>query len=198
MKRIAVIAALAVLCLAPAPAQALPPDAPIAALDQAAVAAPPQVYAQQKQLLDQQQQLIKTLVAQPAANDNAPRSSPTLGNVLGAIPWEVWAALLGTIAMVVFKLWTGPTSEKVRGTILALAEGAWYVAEKQGGSGAEKYARALDAFVSAMGGQRLKVDDGAQKLASFVFDSKSAADKVQRTKLEDAVAADPLKAPAAA
>jgi len=165
MKRLAVVA---VLCCLSIPALAQPAGAPTPALDQGAVPAAPVVY----------------LVQQPAA---AP------GGV-GAIPWEVWGTVLGLIVSVVFMFWRGQTADRARALALQLAEGAWYVAERQGGTGAQKFAAAADAFAKAMSGAGFKVDQRVAEVRDAVFAGMSAADAVARERA--ALAAAPGTAPA--
>lgn len=127
--------------------------------------------------------ILQPQAAAPAASSSG--GSVAIG-VLGAIPGEVWGALLGVIATLLFSLWKGTGASKARDIVLQLAEGAWYVAEKNGGAGAKKFADACDAFHKALTGAGLKLDTTAIALRDSTFGAMSAADKVARQRTTEA------------
>lgn len=105
--------------------------------------------------------------------------------LFAAIPVEVWGAIIGAVITAVFTLWRGARADAARGLVMTLAEGAWYVAERAGGSGAEKTAKALEALRSALARQGLKSTPKAEALAQAAWSGMSAA---------DGIAADPSEA----
>ena len=141
-----------------APAVLTVPARAAAQAEQPAVAAPAQAQAPVIYLVQPQ------AAAQPAAVAPAPSSSGgsvALG-ILGAIPGELWGALLGIVATVLFSFWRGSSADKARSIVLQLAEGAWYVAERNGGTGAAKFADACDSFYKNLTGSGLRLDAKAK------------------------------------
>jgi hypothetical protein len=186
MKRFALLCLL--VCAAPIPATAAPPPVDDLVLAQAGpdVAAP--VASDAKLSVADVKQLLELArgpaAAAPQAQVAAPASSApafSFGTLLGLVPLEVWGFLAGIAFLLLFQFWRGPTADMARDTVLKLAEGAWYIAEKDGGTSAQKYKAALDAFAKAATGAGFsKVPENAATLRDYAFEAMSAADKVAR------------------
>lgn len=96
-------------------------------------------------------------------------------SIIAAIPAEIWGALAGAVLTAIFSFWRGSNADRARGLVVTLAEGAWYVAERSGGSGAEKFAKALESFRNALEGQGLRSAPKAEALAQSIWEGMSAA-----------------------
>ena len=182
--------AATVLCLSlPAAGLAQPPGSQLpdtvaatasgAAAELPAVAAPAQAAPQVVYLVAPQ----PTAAVAPATSSSG--GSVALG-ILGAIPGEVWGALLGIIATLVFSFWKGSAADKARSIVLQLAEGAWYVAERSGGTGAAKLEAACDSFYKSLTGAGLSIDAKTIALRDSTFTAMSAADKLARQRALEA------------
>jgi len=99
-----------------------------------------------------------------------------------------WGALVGLLIVFIFQMWTGPRAAAARQAIIEAARASWYAAEVVGGSGAQKYQAACDAFLQKLGAQRVSVDAPALALRDQVFQELSSADKLARARQADAIA----------
>lgn len=122
--------------------------------------------------------------AQPPAAQPAPQallteaSGGALSTFLNMLPGLT--LVLGTLLAGIIKLAAGQKSDSIRKTVADVATAAWYVAERQGGTAAQKTAAALAQFHQGLTGEGVPLSAGAQAQAQTLWKGMSAAEGLSR------------------